>query len=459
MAAAPSECAVCLTATGALGACRHLACGHAVHEACLQELHAIGFSSLCPVCRSAAPRPGHSAEDMCREAAVEYVRAVRCTAPGSAARHVVGERCLALVNGTLDLDGEHSHSWFFLGMLMLRGIGTERDEAAAGSIFQRVHLAGNLHGTVELARMCKLGLGVQGRDEGQARELFAEAAAGGNLHGILELALMCKDGVGGEKDLSMARDLFEQASGRGDVLANYEFGLMLKDGIGGSKDEMRARELMEKAHTGGYSLATYTLADMYISGVGGERDEAMGQSLLFQKDFGAPRLAPPDEASLAQGWMREGGINESYRAELQALADRGQWFQPGEEAAAYKEEPSLGGQPALAGDGVWRAAMSFGSIAYGDPLNVSASQVVTAEGKRAVVDLGDGVSICAELVAPGDLAAFMARTPQGATAGSVAKPPKGPAKSTAFAALKRLAAGMGGALRHPRKPKASPSAP
>ena len=62
-----------------------------------------------------------------------------------------------------------------------------------------------------------------------------------------------------------------------------------------------------------------------------------------------------------------------------------------------------------AGGAVWRAAMSLGGVAYGDPVQVDAAAVGRAVFGRSVMDMGNGEGLFVELVEPADLQDFLER--------------------------------------------------
>eukprot|EP00747_Dinoflagellata_sp_TGD_P062592 gnl/TRDRNA2_/TRDRNA2_153082_c0_seq1.p1 gnl/TRDRNA2_/TRDRNA2_153082_c0~~gnl/TRDRNA2_/TRDRNA2_153082_c0_seq1.p1 ORF type:complete len:221 (+),score=47.01 gnl/TRDRNA2_/TRDRNA2_153082_c0_seq1:64-663(+) len=195
-------------------------------------------------------------------------------------------------------------------------------------------------------------------------------------------------------------------------------------------------------------MALYDLADMYMFGIGGEKNVAKGQAILY----GGPSAeALPDEVARSQGWVRVGGATESYKAEMAALEEVGDCLHirapddVREQIADGRSAPpeSLA-QQAQASEAVWRAAMPFGNITYGQPVTVTPAQAAKAVGNRTVVDIGQGNSICVELVAADKLDEFMARKqlPEPTSKKATPRTPR-----SAAAAMKRLAAGMSSLMR------------
>lgn len=408
-----------------------LGCGHTFHEACLLEVQEVSGSSKCPACSANGQ---WSASGLCKVAAVEYLRAIRSTAPETPARFVVVQRCWGYLHDAMALDASHSKSMVLAGILHQSGLGTEKNEtmaakaAKAFEFFSQAHARGDALGTLHLARCYKKGSGC-GQDTYRARQLFTEADAAGNTMATLELALMCRSGLGGETNLQRTMELFQKAHKAGDALAAFELGKAYVSGNGMPKDAQKAREHMKAAHDRGYTLATVELGQMYLSGIGGPQNTKLGQEMLLAVDFppAKPRL---DQKSLLQGWLT-GTAVDLYQADIDNL-NKDDWWQlrePDEEdpdwmlkeAGLYIEEAKtvdlpFGNSkevmppPGCEAGGLWRATSSFGSLRVGDPLSVSAEQAGAAKGRRAVVELQEsGVSIIAEYVLPKEYDAFMSK--------------------------------------------------
>lgn len=425
-----TECWICLRSSFQEdGQARELqlGCGHTFHEACLLEVQEVSGSSACPAC---SDHGQWSASGLCKVAAVEYLRAIRSTAPETPARFVVTQRCWGYLHDAMALDASHSKSMVLAGVLHQSGLGTEKNEKAAKAFqfFSQAHACGDALGTLHLARCYKKGLGC-GQDTYRARQLFTEADAAGNTMATLELALMCRSGLGGETNLQRTMELFQKAHKAGDALAAFELGKAYVSGKGMPKDAQKAREHMKAAHDRGYTLATVELGQMYLSGIGGPQNTKLGQEMLLAVDFppAKPRL---DQKSLLQGWLT-GTAVDLYQADIDNL-NKDDWWQLREpeeedpdwmlkEAGLYIEEAKavdlpFGNSkevmppPGCEAGGLWRATSSFGSLRVGDPLSVSAEQAGAAKGRRAVVELQEsGVSIIAEYVLPREYDAFMSK--------------------------------------------------
>jgi len=427
------DCEACLRPLNEGGAVHRFGCGHSFHEACVDEFRELSAGSACPACSDLAGGvlgSQCSAQQLCESAAVEYVRAVRSTAAGSPARHVVAERCARQLKAALELDPSHPKSMVLMGMLHQAGLGVDKDHAAAVEFFVRADRAGDALGALHLARCYKHGLGCD-PDLVRARELFGRADEGGNTMACLELALMCRSGLGGALDLPRAWQLFEKADRRGDALAAYELAVAYMNGSGGlARNEAKAREHMESAHDRGYAPATVELGQMCMAGVGGVEDAARASTLMMGMDFPRPKQEPMDDRAVREGWVDSCKARTLYKAELAKLKASGEWWQladledeedpnsmlkaaglyvepaklPASNASAPTAHPPLG----HAKGGVWRAAMSFRSINYGDVIEVSAPRAAAADGSRTVVNIeGGDVSIIAEYVLPADLGKFM----------------------------------------------------
>eukprot|EP00927_Polykrikos_kofoidii_P023940 TRINITY_DN21875_c0_g2_i1.p1 TRINITY_DN21875_c0_g2~~TRINITY_DN21875_c0_g2_i1.p1 ORF type:complete len:501 (+),score=54.23 TRINITY_DN21875_c0_g2_i1:136-1503(+) len=341
------DCAACLVplSEDTIGNPRKLSCGHSLHEPCWLELLRFGVDPTCAFCRASASDPySGSAEEQCDYGALEYIRAVRGTVAGSPARHVVGRRCLELLQSVLTMNPRHARGRVFMGLLYQKGIGVRQDHEAAIQHFSQAMQDGNGLAAVHVGRLYKEGTGVL-KDEPRARELFGLADRGGCLLGTLELAIMCKGGQGGELDAVLARELFSRAAHLGDPLGLHELAVMLRDGEGGPRDEARARELFSRASDLGYTLATLELGGMYMEGLGGEKDEAMGMELYRKVEFGQAQVkrrpVQDDPRTVAQGWVGAGAGKALYASEIKALADTGEWWQLKEPEPTKQDEAWL----------------------------------------------------------------------------------------------------------------------
>eukprot|EP00438_Fugacium_kawagutii_P010738 Skav218254 [mRNA] locus=scaffold2035:83097:97463:- [translate_table: standard] len=335
-----TECWICLRSSfqeGGQARQLQLKCGHTFHEACLLEVQDwLVASSTCPAC---ADDGRWSASGLCKVAAVEYLRAIRSTAPETPARFVVTKRCWGYLNDAMTLDAMHSKSMVLAGVLHQSGLGTERNEVKAFEFFSQAHSCGDALGTLHLARCYKKGSGC-GPDTYRARQLFAEADAAGNVMATLELALMNRSGLGGEKNLEKTMELFQKAHEAGDALAAFELGKAYMSGNGLPKDAQKARECMKAAHDRGYTLATVELGQMYLAGIGGPRNPGLGQELLLAFDFPPPK-PKLDEKSLLEGWLTFGAA-DLYQAEIGNLnKDRAQKKLPDPLQLCQVEEPFL----------------------------------------------------------------------------------------------------------------------
>jgi len=454
------ECWICLRTSfqeGGQARELQLSCGHTFHEACLLEVQEVSASSTCPACSDDGR---WSASGLCKVAAVEYLRALRSTAPESPARFVVTQRCWGYLHDALVLESSHSKSMVLAGLLHQSGLGTERNEIKAFEFFNEAHSNGDALGTLHLARCYKKGAGC-GQDTYRARQLFGQADAAGNTMATLELALMCRSGTGGERDLPKTIELFQKAHAAGDGLAAFELGKAYLSGNGLPRDAVQARAHMQAAHDRGYTLASVELGQMCLSGIGGPQNVKLGQDLLLAVDFPTPKPIL-DEKSLREGWVTDTAM-ELYQSDIDRL-NKDDWWQlrePEEEdpnamlkaAGLYIEKAKpvalpftstneIVPPPGCEAGGLWRATSSFGRVRVGDPIPVSAEQAGTAKGRRAVVEAQEsGVSIIVEYVLPREYDAFMRKYEEAAEV-------SGPSSCTPFGAfssrLRRLVSGKKG---------------
>ena len=113
----------------------------------LANFQEVSGSSKCPAC---SDNGQWSASGLCKVAAVEYLCAIRSTAPETPARFVVVQRCWGYLHGAMALDASHSKSMVLAGILHQSGLGTEKNEtmaakAAKALSFSARHMLAEMH--------------------------------------------------------------------------------------------------------------------------------------------------------------------------------------------------------------------------------------------------------------------------------------------------------------------------
>jgi len=333
----PEEpCAICLGALSGLGmpALAPTRCkqGHYCHSACFMELRRLSgdlkspsYCLPCPLCAAAASKPHQGPNPLVDCASSEFIRALRFTSPGSPARDLVGQQCWLLLQGALSRNPQHPHSLFFLGLLLLNGIGLPQDAARAREVFAKADSLNEVRATVQLARLWRDGEG-GARSKATAMKLFSKADAMGDIVAVLELGIMCKNA----QDFRRARGLFAKAADAGDPLGALELGLLCKDALGGQSDQVLARSLLRRAHLAGFTLATWELACMLKEGIGGDPDEAQAHDLLREMKANSRNGDfSKDPAELLESWLHSAAAKEAFAAEMRTLEDSGEWWQLG----------------------------------------------------------------------------------------------------------------------------------
>mmetsp|Transcript_10613 Transcript_10613/g.24148 ORF Transcript_10613/g.24148 Transcript_10613/m.24148 type:complete len:470 (+) Transcript_10613:150-1559(+) len=333
---AEEPCAICLGALSGLGmpAMAPTRCkqGHYCHSACFMELSRLSgdwtapsYILQCPLCAAAESQPHQGPNMLVDCVASEFIRALRFTSPGSPARDLVGQQCWLLLQGALSRNPQHPRSLFFLGLLLLNGIGLPQDATRARQVFVKADSLGEPRASVQLARLWRDGEGGP-KNKTTAMELLSKADAMGDMVALLELGIMYKTA----QDFRQARGLFARAADAGDPLAALELGLLCKDGLGGQADQVLARSLLHRAHLAGFTLATWELACMLKEGIGGDQDATQAHALLQEMKANQRNSdCAKDPEELLDTWLHSTAAKEAFALEMRMLEESGEWWQLG----------------------------------------------------------------------------------------------------------------------------------
>lgn len=147
--------------------------------------------------------------------------------------------------------------------------------------FQQLAVQGNVDAQFQLGLMLLNGLGVE-KNQKQAVGWFEKAAKQGNLEAQAKLAFMYGAGFGVEQNLNMAFYWSYQAAQQGEVTAEYNLGLMFERGQGIAKDQAMAITWYRRAANQGNARAQLNLGRIYASGQGVKKDLRQAGELYQQ---------------------------------------------------------------------------------------------------------------------------------------------------------------------------------
>lgn len=188
-----------------------------------------------------------------------------------------------------------------MGKILLRGMGRERDEAAAQDWFQKAYTAFCVSERTadkkdylqyRIGKLSSFGYGVE-QDYAQAAEWYSKAVAERNPYAAYSLGGLYKRGQGVEQDDVRAFHLFCMAAEherKPNAYAMYELGRMYKQGIGTEPDKGLSEKWYASAYWGFVEMEKtmnddklqYRLGQMTMNGVGTAKD-LPAAFLYFQK--------------------------------------------------------------------------------------------------------------------------------------------------------------------------------
>lgn len=141
---------------------------------------------------------------------------------------------------------EHMKGQYNLGVMCVRGYGTDQDDDEACRFFRKASEQGCAEAQYNLGIMYIKGWGVP-KNDGEAVTWFRKAAQQHLAPAQYALGLMYKRGRGVAKDNATALFWFRKAADQNFAPAQYVLGLMYEEGINVAKNDAQARSLYRKA--------------------------------------------------------------------------------------------------------------------------------------------------------------------------------------------------------------------
>ena len=155
-----------------------------------------------------------------------------------------------------------------LGWMHLHGVGTEKDESAARSWFEKSARLGNENAQYQLAKLILGNTASTAEEIHQAVEWLTKAAEAGSQYAQYTLAKLYRDGGPVEPDHVQAVIWFSEAAEQGHQSAMYALGkLHLEEG----RTEAALRWFQKVAELGN-QFAQYQLGKLLLSGEGVPKD-------------------------------------------------------------------------------------------------------------------------------------------------------------------------------------------
>ncbi|WP_188963442.1 caspase family protein [Deinococcus aquiradiocola] len=168
------------------------------------------------------------------------------------------EQALAeLKDSVLGNDGD-PEAQTLLGMMYLKGQGTEKDTVLATYWFQEAARQGNATAERTLGEMYLAGNGLP-QDDYQAAYWTQQAADLGDAPAQVTLGKLRLDGRGVERDAHEAFRLFSLAAGHDDADAQYQLAQLYERGEGTAADREQALRWYRAASAGGLKAAAEAL--------------------------------------------------------------------------------------------------------------------------------------------------------------------------------------------------------
>lgn len=168
-----------------------------------------------------------------------------------------------------DAERGQADAQFYLGRLLLDGIGMPKDAARALNWLRKAEAQGQVEALAELARCHYQGLGSP-QDIPAALRAARDAAARGSAAGQNILAVMHSVGAGVPRNDAEAVRLWRAAAEAGNPSAQWNLGYAHSNGLYGlTRDEAEAARWFERAAKGGHSngMMSYGWALLFGRGV------------------------------------------------------------------------------------------------------------------------------------------------------------------------------------------------
>ena len=155
-----------------------------------------------------------------------------------------------------------------IGWMLLHGVGSECDEAAARKWFEKAAQSGNENAQYQLAKLVLDTAGSSPEEFSQAMDWLIKAAEAGSTHAQYALGKLYRDGKPVEKNHVQAAIWFSQAAEQGHKYAMYALGkLNLEAG-----NASAACRWFEEAAELGNQFAQYQLGRLLLQGDGVPKD-------------------------------------------------------------------------------------------------------------------------------------------------------------------------------------------
>lgn len=184
---------------------------------------------------------------------------------------------------SLELWSHDDKLQYRLGWMLLHGVGTARNEAAARKWFERSAAVGNPHAQYQLARLILADPESDAKEVSLALEWLTKAAEAGQDSVQYALGKVYRDGQGVEKNSLLAAAWFRKAAEQDNDFAAYALGRLLLDGGDGlPRDIPAAVEWLRCAAQAGNQYAQYRLGKLLLQGEDVPRDTAEAVRLLTE---------------------------------------------------------------------------------------------------------------------------------------------------------------------------------
>jgi len=149
-----------------------------------------------------------------------------------------------------------------IGVMLMKGIGVERDERAACKWFDFASGKENVFAMVNYAILLTKPADMALQDFSKAFPLFYKCAKFGNGIAQNNLGCMFARGYGCDQDFKRAMKYFKRSSSGGSAAAKYNIGVLYTNGMGVQTDFPKAKEWLDKAAANPYhDEYPYVIAD------------------------------------------------------------------------------------------------------------------------------------------------------------------------------------------------------
>mmetsp|Transcript_21771 Transcript_21771/g.56528 ORF Transcript_21771/g.56528 Transcript_21771/m.56528 type:complete len:312 (-) Transcript_21771:1854-2789(-) len=158
-----------------------------------------------------------------------------------------------------------ANSCVVLGLLKLKGWGTDVDLPEAVRLFNIASEKGHSVAYYNLGVVHERGMGVE-KDHKRAVQWYLRAAHEGHAGAMNNLGFCVSRGLGCARNLEVATNYYDEAAQKGHVIAIQNMGIGVLHGEGAPRDVQKGLELMKKAANFGLPLAQRNLGIEYREG-------------------------------------------------------------------------------------------------------------------------------------------------------------------------------------------------